>query len=158
MIKYLLLIGCFLTGATCLGQRYYYKSYSADKMLLAEGWMYNGNREDYWKCYHANGKLKEAGHYKSGQRNNYWYFYDENGTLQREGHYNLGKREKWWKFYENDQQYHVVEYKNDLKNGFCIFYRSKTPYKCEKYENGLKTKEWTDMKRFKRDNRGYFFL
>jgi antitoxin component YwqK of YwqJK toxin-antitoxin module len=158
MIKYKLFFAFLLVAITGFGQQYYHKEFNADNTLVAAGWMNNGLKVGYWKFYYVNGNIKEAGHYKLGQKDAYWFFYNENGTLLQEGHYKKGKKTNWWKFYTDGATYTAAEYEEDLKNGFCIFYKGNTAYKCEKYAHGQKIKEWTDIKSFKRDNKGYFFL
>ena len=131
----------------------YKKIYDNNGTLVAEGWMRNGEKVKFWKFYHPNGVLAKEGHFKDGKPAKYWYFYRENSTKLSEGHYIDGKKCKWWLFYdEHENVDHKCQLKNDQKNGYCLRYKNEQLVRAEKYKNGKKIGEWTDLKSFKKEN------
>ena len=51
---------------------------------------------------------------------------------------------------QNEKDYNFL--KNNKKNGYCLRYNQQKLVKAEKYQQGKKIKEWTDLASFKKEN------
>ncbi len=143
----------FLMAIFVQEEKVYVKNTDALGMLLSEGWMVNGVKTGYWYSYHENGRIASKGHYSNDEYDKYWYFYSSEEKLLKEGHYEGGQKNKWWVFYNSDGTIaHKVQYKNNLKEGYCFQYENKKITKIEKYKADSKTEEWTDIQSFEKDN------
>ncbi len=152
-MKHLLIIFCLSVTFSVSGQKEYQKNYYDTGQLKEEGWLKKGIKTKYWKFYHPNGAVQKEGSFKDGKPTKYWYFYRENKTKEKEGHYIAGKKSNWWLFYdENEKVNHKCQLKNNQKNGYCLRYEDEKLIRAEKYEEGKKVGEWTDLKSFKKEN------
>ena len=153
-MKQLLIIICFCVTCSVSGQKDYIKNYYDSGQIKEEGWV-NGNvKIKYWKFYYPNGSIQKVGTFMDGKPTKYWYFYRENKTKESEGHYENGKKSNWWLFYdENESVNRKCQLKNNQKNGYCLLYNGKKLIRAEKYKNGEKIGEWTDLKSFKKENK-----
>ena len=152
-MKHLLIIICLSVTFSVSAQKEYQKKYFDNGQLQEEGWTKKGVKIKHWKFYYQNGTLQKQGSFKNGKPAKYWYFYRENGTKESAGHYVKGKKSKWWLFYdENEKVNHKCQLKNNQKNGYCLRYMGEELIRAEKYKNGEKIGEWTDLKSFKKEN------
>ena len=152
-MKNKLFIFLFLISVVVFSQKTYQKKYFDNGNLKEEGWIKNSFKTNYWKFYYKNGHLKKEGNFKENRSTKYWYFYRKNGTLEKEGHFVRGKKSKWWLFYDIDGFInHKCQLKNNQKNGYCLRYNQQELVKAEKYQQGKKIKEWTNLASFKKEN------
>ena len=137
-----------------LSEKTYYKEYYASGNMKAEGWIIDSMKDEYWKFYYPNGQLEKEGHFYKDKRTKYWHFYLDNGILESEGHYENDTKTKWWSYYVSEEKLsHKCQLKNGKKNGYCLTYNNDKIVKAAKFKNGIKIKEWTDYKSFKKDNK-----
>ena len=135
------------------GQKNYQKNYFNTGILKSEGWIKNGEKTNYWKFYYENRSLKKEGHYANDNETKYWYFYHLNGIKKTEGHYSEGKKYKWWIYYDTKEEIsHKCQFKNNLKDGYCLIYKDGKLVSAQKYKEDKLIKEWTDMETFKKEN------
>ncbi|MFK7749264.1 MAG: toxin-antitoxin system YwqK family antitoxin [Kordia sp.] len=152
-MKHLLIIICLSVTFSASAQKKYKKSYFDNGQLQEEGWTKKGVKIKHWKFYYQNGALKKQGSFKNGKPAKYWYFYRANGTKESAGHFVNGKKSKWWLFFDmNGNVNHKCQLKNNQKNGYCLRYMDEELIRAEKYQNGKKIGEWTDLKSFKKEN------
>mgnify|MGYP003675744099 FL=1 len=142
----------FLTACICLlspdvsAQETFVWIKGKDQVIVAGGWMLNGQKVKYWKYYYPdetlkseghfdktktgpwrhyyeNGKLSSIGNYVNGQKDGYWKTYHPNGKMKSEGHFNAGLRSDWWKNYDS---LGILEsegsFYRDKKEGLWKFY------------------------------------
>lgn len=108
---------------------------------------------NYQKSYFKNGQLKSEGWLNQNQKVDYWFYYYENGTKKEEGHFEDNKKIKWWIFYDLKETIQKkAEFKNNIQEGLCIIYKNGSIIKAEQYTNGIKTKEWNSLLKYKRDH------
>ena len=63
------------------------------------------------------------------------------------------KKNAWWIFYDNMERVILkCQFKNNIKNGYCLTYKNEKLVLTSKYISGKKTKEWTSIKAFKKEN------
>jgi antitoxin component YwqK of YwqJK toxin-antitoxin module len=162
MLKKLVLLIFFFSSITSLAdpgeivelENIYSKEYYSNGSLKAEGWIVDSKKEGYWKFYYRNGQLEKEGHLSKDKPTKYWYFYRDNGLLESEGHYDSGTKTNWWLFYDATEKLnHKCQLKNGQKNGYCFIYTDDKIVKAAQFKDGKKTKEWTDLKSFKKDNK-----
>ena len=125
----LLLVFSLLSVFSMTAQKVYVKNYFDNQTMKSEGWTLNNQKNDYWYYYYDNGKKKEEGHFEANKKVDWWLFYDENESVNRK-----------------------CQLKNNQKNGYCLLYNGKKLIRAEKYKNGEKIGEWTDLKSFKKEN------
>lgn len=143
----------FLCSFCINAQKKYYKSFYSNGQLKQEGWIKNNKKNGYWKFYYKNGNLEKEGHFIDNLQIKYWYFYARNTIKKKEGHFKNGLKNNWWLFYDyKGQLEHKCQLEKNQKNGFCFKYQENKLIKAEKYKSGLKIKEWTDLKSFKKEN------
>ncbi|CAM3091740.1 toxin-antitoxin system YwqK family antitoxin [Flavobacterium frigoris] len=107
----------------------------------------------YFKNYYENGNMKSEGWLYENQKVDYWFYYYENGTKKEEGHFEDNKKIKWWIFYDIKESIQKkTEFKNNVQEGLCIIYKNGSIIKAEQYTNGVKSKEWNSLLKYKRDN------
>ncbi len=160
MIRNLLLVLCITIFSSYQGisQKEYYRDYYPTGALKAEGWKVNGQATAYWYFYHTNGSIAKKGMLNHTKKEGYWYFYTPQKQLIKEGHFIQNKAEKWWIIYDiatSISERTIVrkyQYHNGKKNGFCLLYKNDILFKAERYSNGQKMGEWTDIFSFKKDN------
>lgn len=128
MIKSIFIL-TLLYFSTAAVEKTYLKSYYENGTIKAEGWMNENQKVDYWFYYYENGNKKEEGHYSNNKKTQWWLFYDTKGTIQKK-----------------------AEFKNDLQEGLTLVYKNGSLIRAEQYSNGIKTKEWTSLSKYKRDN------
>ncbi|WP_157961110.1 toxin-antitoxin system YwqK family antitoxin [Lutibacter citreus] len=131
----------------------YVKSYYEDNQIKSEGWIKGTEKSNYWKYYYDNGNIKKEGRYKNGKPTKYWYFYNEDKSKLEEGHFIKGFKFKWWILYEKNKIAHKIQYDFNKKNGYCLCYAKGKIFKVVRYKNDLKEGEWTDLKKFKKENK-----
>jgi uncharacterized protein len=73
--------------------------YFPDSGVSSEGTMRNGKPDGYWKSYYKNGNLKSEGNRKDFKLDSIWRFYYPNGKIKN-----------------------LINYRNDLKNGYTYTY------------------------------------
>ena len=84
----------------------------------------------------------------------YWYYYNNDHSKSKEGHFKNGLKEKWWIFYSDTLDVmEKCQFKSDNKNGYCLKYKNKKIVKAQRFKNGFKEGEWTDLKSFKKENK-----
>lgn len=71
----------------------YWKDYSPEGVVVAEGNYSDNRRTGTWKFYSATGKLEQAGSYTGGRIDGAWRWYYPEGELLREEEYYQGKRD-----------------------------------------------------------------
>jgi antitoxin component YwqK of YwqJK toxin-antitoxin module len=122
-------------------------------LLIALNFFPVSGTKTYSKIYFENGNLKSEGWLYENQKIDYWFYYYENGNKKEEGHYDRNKKIKWWIFYDlNGNIQRKAEFKNNMQEGLCLVYKNGALIKAEEYKNGIKTKEWTTLSKFKRDH------
>lgn len=113
----------------------------------------NSEQKTYSKTYYPNGKIQSEGWMNQNQKVAYWFFYYENGNKKEEGHYLANKKQKWWLFYDsNETLLRKTEYQNDFPNGLNLLYKNGKIVKAEKYQLGIKIKEWNSLSAYQKDN------
>ncbi len=143
-----------LISISVSAQKTYQKTFFENGTLKSEGWLEHDRKVDYWKFYYNNGTLQKEGHFINNNPGGFWFFYSINGNNESEGHYVNGQKRNWWRFYNNTGQIiNKCQFLNDVKHGICLLYKGKKIVKAIKYENGVKIKEWTDLKAFKKENK-----
>lgn len=131
----------------------YSKEYHNNGHLKSEGWVLNTKKINYWKFYHPSGAVSSEGHYKNNRPEAYWYFYNEDGKVTKEGHYKNGIVQDWWIFYDiagNIKR--KTQYENHKRNGYNLVYQNNKLIRVEKYEDDIRSGEWTSISSFRRDN------
>lgn len=115
--------------------------------------MQDGKKVKYWKFYSPYGKLRSEGHYEKGIKTAYWFYYRPNGEKLKEGSYDNGIMTNWWAFYNKTGELtEKCQYKDGSKDGFRVVYVNEKPKKVEKFEDDIKTKQWTSYSGFIKDN------
>ncbi|RMB58542.1 hypothetical protein EAX61_09575 [Dokdonia sinensis] len=153
LIKLLTLFFLFSAPVLDGGSKSYEKLYDDAGNITAEGWKMGEMRVKYWKFYHPNGQVASKGHYEKNRKNEYWYYYNPEGKIIKEGHYDKGTAENWWIFYDlATREKRKVQFKNGLRNGFCLVYKNGSLKQVERYKNDKKNGVWNDVTSFKRDN------
>jgi antitoxin component YwqK of YwqJK toxin-antitoxin module len=108
--------------------------------------------KQYSKNYYINGNLQSEGWMIQNQKTDYWFYYFENGNKKEEGHFVNNKKTKWWVYYNSEKEIiKKTEYKNDFANGLSIVYKAGKVVKAEKYNMGVKTKEWNSLSAYQND-------
>lgn len=131
----------------------YHKEFYNNHVLKAEGWLLDGEKTKYWKFYRPDGRLKSEGHYVLGKKCKYWFFYRPNGKKLKEGSFKEGRMTEWWTLYTRDGEIsEKCQYTHGLKNGFRVVYVNEKPKMVEKFENNVKTDEWTSYTGFIMEN------
>lgn len=148
----LFLVSWLLVSFSFKEEKTYHYQYYADGKIKAEGWILHNQKTAYWKFYHPNGNIERQGHYQHNQKKDYWFYYDENGGKIKEGHYHNDKMMGWWSFYKNGEMISKCEYKNHLKEGYCIIYENEKPIKALYFEADKKINEWNNYLSFVKDN------
>ncbi|MDH7447972.1 toxin-antitoxin system YwqK family antitoxin [Aquimarina sp. 2201CG14-23] len=154
----ILIIGSSFLFNQTIDQKEYYREFYDNGSIKTEGWKMNNQKVDYWFTYFPNGKISAQGHFINNKKAGYWYFYSTNNKLIKEGHFINDKAEKWWIIYDiadNNKKNQIIrkyQYRNNQKNGYCLWYKNDKLFKAEKYINDKKTGEWTDAFSFKKDN------
>ncbi len=127
----------------------YHKEYFDNQVLKAEGWMENGEKVKYWKFYRPNGRIKSEGHFAADKKCKYWFFYQANGEKLKEGSFANDLMVDWWTHYDKDGK--IIEkcqYDKGVKNGYRVLYVKEKPKMVEKFEDNVKTDEWTSFTGF----------
>lgn len=112
------------------------REFTADSVLIADGYYKYGWKQGYWKYYYPDGTMKEQGSYHQNHKSGWWQYFDEQGQLYGEANYSQGeisgsvkrykngvlseegeqynkKRKGIWKFYDvNGQQESIIEYED----------------------------------------------
>lgn len=132
----------------------YHKNYYDSGALKSQGWLtHNKQKEGYWIYYYKNSKKQKSGSYHNNTPKGYWYFYNDAGTVIKEGHFSNGKKNGWWIFYNNTGNIiHKCQLHNGKKDGYCLKYRNNKILSAQKYDEGIKIKEWYDFSSFKKEN------
>jgi len=131
----------------------YIKIYYPNGVLKSEGWVDGKSKVDYWKYYFPNGVVMKKGHYDNDIKEGYWYFYRTNGVLKMEGHFMKGEMGLWWLFYDQKGNVdHKCQLKNGVKDGYCLKYKDSKLTSAEKYQDGVRIKQWFDFASFKKEN------
>lgn len=148
-----LFLGMLLFTTSLFAQKTYKKTYYNNGVLKEEGWTKTDKKTDYWKFYYQNGNIEKEGHFSKDKPIKYWYFYTDFGSKKSEGHFINGEKTNWWLFYDDMGKIHFkCEFKHDQKDGYCLIYKNEKLISAEKFKAGKKTKEWTNLKAFKKEN------
>ena len=149
MKSLLLTIGIILIAA-----KSYHKDYYDSGNLKSQGWLTDDNlKEGYWIYYHKNGQKQKSGSYYNSIPKGYWYFYNTNGAVKKEGHFEHGKKNGWWIFYNNNGDViHKCQLHNGKKDGYCLKYKDNKIQSAQRYNEGIKIKEWYDFSSFRKEN------
>lgn len=118
----------FFTLLTNNGEKLYNKTYYSNGNLASEGWTLDNKKIDYWFYYYENGKKKCQGKYKENKKVNWWIVFNSDGNILKK-----------------------CEFKNDVLNGLCIIYDNDKIICAEKYENGIKKKQYFSIEEYKKD-------
>ena len=150
-MKLIATIVCCVLFST--GEKQYVKNYFGNGKLKEEGWMTGSIKVDYWFFYFENGQKQAEGSFDNNIKNKYWKFYSAAGKKEKEGRFAAGLENGWWIFYENNKVKRKAEYAKGKLHGYVFYYSDKGDISlAQKYNNGNKIGEWTDVASFKRDN------
>ena len=111
------------------------------------------SQKKYSKTYYDNGNMKAEGWMLGNKKIDYWFFYRKDATKEKEGHYINGNKESWWVFYDKlEKVSHKCQFKNNIKNGYCLIYKNNNLIKASKFKDGKLIKEWKDFASFRKEN------
>jgi antitoxin component YwqK of YwqJK toxin-antitoxin module len=97
--------------------------------------------------------MKAEGWMLGNKKIDYWFFYRKDATKEKEGHYINGNKESWWVFYDKlEKVSHKCQFKNNIKNGYCLIYKNNNLIKASKFKDGKLIKEWKDFASFRKEN------